>query len=339
MYNTLTVTDDVTLEKILNLIDEYHIYSHYLGFSVKINKPMTSPFRKDKNPSWSLFRSKQNEIMYKDFATGETGNVVKFVQRLFDIRYHEALNKIWKELISNSKVKQRISRRTIERELKEPSKVIGIKRKYFTKTDEDYWSQYGIDRDTLKYFDVIPIESFWVNELQQSFVYTKDCPMYAYKVYNKFKIYRPYAKRREDKWRNNCGPYDVQGWEQLRNDNDLVIITKSMKDVMVLYKLGYNAIAPQSENSAIPKKIVDNLKERFNKIVIFFDNDTPGIEAAEKLSVKYQIPYTYLPIDMYLLYKVKDISDVVKELGVNVAEKKMKEILNEKKESYKQESS
>ena len=164
---------------------------------------MNSPFRQDNNPSWSLFRSKQNEIMYKDFATGETGNVVKFVQKLFDIKYHSALEKIWKDLISNSKVKQRIPR--IETEPKEPSKVIGIKRKYFTKTDEDYWNQYGIDKDTLKYFNVIPIESFWVNDIKQSFIYTKDCPMYAYKVFNKFKIYRPYSKRREDKWRNNCG--------------------------------------------------------------------------------------------------------------------------------------
>ena len=337
MYNTLTVTDNVTLEKILSIIDEYHIYSHYLGYSVIINRPMNSPFRKDNNPSWSLFRSKQNDILYKDFATGETGNVVKFVQRLFDIKYHDALEKIWKDLISTSKVKQRIPK--MQRTLKEPSKVIGIKRKYFTKTDEVYWDQYGIDKETLKYFNVTPIESFWVNEIQQSFTYTKDCPMYAYKVYNKFKIYRPYAKNREDKWRNNCGPYDMQGWEQLRNNNDLLIITKSLKDVMVLHTMGYNAVAPQSENSAIPPKIIEHLKERFKEIVILFDNDTPGIEAAKKLAEKYDLKYIYLPLDDLVLYSIKDISDAVKELGIEVAEERIKQLLNEKKESYKSEGS
>ena len=331
MYNTLTVTDDITLDKILKLVDEYHIYSHYLGYSVKINRPMTSPFRKDNNPSWSLFRSKRNEIMFKDFATGETGNVVKFVQVLFDIKYHEALNKIWKDLISNGAVKQKIPR--IEQELKEPSKVISIKRKYFTKTDEDYWIQYGIDKEVLNYFNVIPISSFWVNDIQQSFIYDKDCPMYAYKIFNKFKIYRPYSKRREDKWRNNCGPYDIQGWEQLQDDNDLLIITSSLKDVMTLYTLGYNAIAPQSENSAIPKTIIDNLKGRFKEIIILFDNDEPGLNAAKKLAEKHNLNYIYIPLNL-VLFDVKDTSDLVKEMGTEVAKDTIKQILNETKENH-----
>jgi hypothetical protein len=337
MYNTLTVTENVTLDKILEIIDEYHIYSYYLGHAVSINKPISSPFRKDKNPSWCLFRSKQNEIMYKDFATGETGNVVKFVQKLFEIKYHAALNKIWHDLISSGKIKQRKPR--IEPTLKEPSKVIEIKRKYFTETDDIFWGKYGISRETLKLFNVFPISAFWVNGIQQSFTYTKDSPMYAYKIYNKFKIYRPYSKRREDKWRNNCGPYDIQGWEQLQVNNDLVIITKALKDVMVLHELGYNAIAPQSENSAIPATVIDNLRQRFKEIVIMFDNDTPGKEAADKLAFKYGLKYTYLPLDYLILYNVKDISDVVKELGKEVAERKIKELLNETKESYQQEGS
>lgn len=270
--------------------------------------------------------------MYKDFATGETGNVVKFVQRLFDIRYHEALNKIWKDLITNNKVKQRIPK--MELELKEPSKVIGVKRKYFTKTDDDYWTQYGIDREVLKYFNVSPIESFWVNDVQQPFVYTKDCPMYAYKVYNKFKIYRPYAKRREDKWRNNCGPYDIQGWEQLPESGEIVIITKSLKDVMVLYELGYPAIAPQSENSAIPKKVIENLRLRFKTIVILFDNDTAGRDGAKKIAEKFVLPHIYFSIDNFILYDIKDVSDYVKQFGHVDAGNALIKLLNETKESY-----
>jgi 5S rRNA maturation endonuclease (ribonuclease M5) len=222
----------------------------------------------------------------------------------------------------------------MELELKEPSKVIGVKRKYFTKTDDDYWTQYGIDREVLKHFHVTPIESFWVNDIKQSFVYTKDCPMYAYKVYNKFKIYRPYAKRREDKWRNNCGPYDIQGWEQLPENGDIIIITKSLKDVMVLYELGYPAIAPQSENSTIPTKVVNDLKTRFEEVIILFDNDKPGLEAAEKLSIKQRLKYTYLPLSYALLYSVKDVSDAVKELGHITTIETIKQILNETKESY-----
>jgi 5S rRNA maturation endonuclease (ribonuclease M5) len=338
MYNTLTVTDNITFDKIISIIDEYHIYSHYIGKQVKLNSPISSPFRKDNNPSWSLFISKRNEIMYKDFATGETGNVIKFVQTMFSLTYHKALEKIWNDIIVGGKIKERTPR--IETIQKEPSKVIGIKRKNFTKRDDDYWEvRYNIDRSTLKKFNVCPIECFFVNGIMKPYIYTSDCPMYAYRIFNKFKIYRPFASNKLDKWRTNCGMYDIQGWEQLPDKGDLVIITKSLKDVMVLYKLGYNAIAPQSENSIVPKKVIDNLKTRFKEIIIFFDNDSTGLEMADKLAYKYDLKYIYIPLSLYEIYQAKDISDIVYNIDLKYADEKMKEMLNEKKESYKQESS
>ena len=337
MYNTLAVTDNITLEKILNIIDEYHIYSYYIGKPVKVNGPISSPFRKDLNPSWSLFRSKQNDIMYKDFATGDTGNVVKFVRTMFSLSYHKALEKIWNDLILPGKIKQRKPR--IETEPKTPSKIIGIKRKNFTKTDDDFWNPYGIDREVLKKFNVYPIDCFWVNNIQQPFKYEKDSPMYAYKVFDKFKIYRPFSKKREDKWRNNCGPYDVQGYEQLPKTGELLIITKSLKDVMTLYTLGYSAISPQSENSSIPRKVIEDLKDRFVHLVVLYDNDEGGIIGARKLLDKYNIPITFISKHYNDLYRIKDISDHHREFGKNKTIELIEQVLDEEKESYKQESS
>lgn len=275
--------------------------------------------------------------MYKDFATGDTGNVVKFVQTMFTLSYHKALEKIWNDLILTGKIKQRKPR--IDSEPKDPTKVIGIKRKNFTKTDDDFWSRYGIDRETLKEFNVYPIDSFWVNDIQQPFKYEKESPMYAYKVFDKFKIYRPYSKRREDKWRNNCGQYDVQGYEQLPKTGDLLIITKSLKDVMILYTLGYNAISPQSENSSIPKKVIEELHTRFSKIIILFDNDESGIIGANKLSEKYNIPKVFLSKHYNEIYRIKDVSDHYKEFGKEKTIELIQQLLDEEKESYKQESS
>ena len=55
--------------------------------------------------------------------------------------------------------------------------------------------------------------------------------MYAYKVYNHFKIYKPYADK-YTKWRNNLTELDIQGYKQLPKTGDILVITKSMKDVM-----------------------------------------------------------------------------------------------------------
>ena len=70
VYNTAKVTDNVTIDKILAKLDPYYIYAFYIGKEVKLNKPINSPLREDKNPSWTLFKARSGDLMYKDFATG-----------------------------------------------------------------------------------------------------------------------------------------------------------------------------------------------------------------------------------------------------------------------------
>lgn len=332
MYNTREVEDNITFDKILSKVNDYYIYCYYLGREIKFNKPISSPFRKDVHPSWSIYKNKKGIIVYRDFATGESGNVVSLVQKLYDLKFPEALKKIWKDVIVNKSVSWRKATDKLETKLaKESGNLIEIKKKNFTKLDIDYWEEYGISKDTLKHYNVYPISTFWVNKLQ-SFNYSKEEPMYAYCIYDKYKIYRPLSKRIY-KWRNNCTSFDVQGLEQLVDKSDLLIITKSLKDVMVLYELGYHAIAPQSELSSIPKIIMDHLKLRFKDIIIIFDYDEGGIQGAKKLSEKYSIPYKFIPKHYYDLYQIKDISDFIKEFGKESTLKMLKELLDEFKKS------
>ena len=325
MYDTTIVTDDLTLEKILSLVDEYHIFTYYLGKQFKVNKPISSPFREDKNPSWVIFRGKNGDLMYKDFATGDSGDVVDFVRQMFDLKYMQTLQKIWEDIITKKEFTKRKPREPKKEKYDTPKTEIGITRKYFTDTDDKYWEQYGIDREILKHFDVYPIKMYWVNGDETLLRYSKAQPMYAYSVYNKFKIYRPNSVTKKDKWRNNCGPYDLQGLPQLKDNNKLLILTKSLKDVMVLYKYGYSAIAAQSEQSAIPPVIIEHLKQRFDKIVVFYDYDDGGVKGAEKLANKYELDTIFIPKHYLDLYEIKDISDFAKEMG----EKKTKQLLKE----------
>ena len=326
MYNTKEVEDNITLDKILSYVNDYYIYCYYLGREIKINKPISSPFRTDKHPSWSLYRSNKGILRYKDFATGDTGNVVDLVQKLYELSYGKALQKIWKDLVVKTPHSIKRTIKSIEIQQKKEN-LIEIKRKNFTEKDIDFWLKYKISKDTLKLYKVFPIHTFWVNEIQ-SFIYTNKEPMYAYSIYNKFKIYRPYSKRME-KWRNNCSSYDIQGLEQLVDKGDLLIITKSLKDVMVFHELGYNAIAPQSELSSIPKVIMDHLKLRFKNIILLFDYDDSGIQGAKKLSEKYSIPYKFIPKHYLDLYHIKDISDFIKEFDKDTTLEMLKELLDE----------
>lgn len=92
-----------------------------------------------------------------------------------------------------------------------------------------------------------------------------------------------------------------------------MIITSSLKDVMVLHKLGYNAIAPQSENSSFPKNLKEDLEKRFDNIVLFFDADDPGVAAARDFCSRTGYRWFTIPDR----YHSKDISDCVTAHGIH----------------------
>jgi hypothetical protein len=316
IYDVDKVIDVLNLEEILKHTTEYDIYSYYLGSKFDVGKIMSSPFRQDLKPSFGIFKDKSSPaLLWKDQGTGECGNVITFVKKYKELyRNSQALKLIWEEVVKGNLSKSKRGKEVTENYLSTKT-IISVKRRNFSETDDEYWGKYNISRETLRKFNVSPVLYFWVNDILQPFSYNKDCPIYAYRIFDKFKIYRPMSPFKKDKWRTNCSSIDLQGYEQLPKTGDLLVITKSLKDVMVLYQMGYSAIALQSENDHLNKDILLDLKERFTNIIIFFDNDKPGFESAVKLSNKHNLQYIVIDSSQWELYQVKDISDYVAVWG------------------------
>jgi len=323
VYNTEKIKP-ITEENILSKTTEYDIYSYYIGSKVEIGTKFNSPLRKDDNPSFGLFiANKTGRLLFKDMGTGHTGNCFKFVQLYLSLKnYKEALERVNHDL--NIGLLSRSDKGIKVKTTYKPSRTnISIKRKYISKIDIEYWSQFGIEHSTLRKFKVYPIYKFWINDNISKLVYSNSNPMYAYKIFNKFKIYRPYDN--ENKWISNTNRYDIQGLEQLPKKGELLIITKSLKDVMCLYELGYNAIAPQNESSIIPENIISNLKKKFDNIILFYDNDKGGVSGMVKNKNKFGFRCIFIPIT----YKIKDISDFIKYNNMSKANKLLKKLLYE----------
>lgn len=297
------IPTDITLDYILSKVSEYDIYAHYLG-QFKVGAIYNSPFRKDKNPSFGIYYSKRTkQLLFKDHGTGECGNIVKFVSLYTGLtNYNDILKDIVKQLNITTDTKLDSSKQYI------PSSetIIGIVRQKFTPTDINYWSQFNISEKTLKKFNVNSIKYYLCNGIVKG-IYKEDNPMYAYKVYNNFKIYRPLADK-YTKWRNNLTEYDIQGYAQLPSKGDTLIITKSMKDVMCLYEMGIPAISPSSESTFIPNDILEGLKKRFKRIIILFDRDNTGVKYLRKMSLKTGLE----GLLVHKKFKAKDISDAIK---------------------------
>lgn len=330
IYDTTNIKDNVepiTLDYILSKVSEYDIYQAYIG-NFKVGMIYNSPFRKDKNPSFGCYYSRTTkQLMFKDHGTGDCGNVIKFVSLLTGLtNYSDILNNIVNKLNITNDTQLGSSKHYI------PSKetVIGVVRQDFTKIDTDYWSQFHISLNTLKKFNVSSIKYYLSNGIVKG-IYKDNNPMYAYKVYNHFKIYRPLADK-YTKWRNNLTENDIQGFKQLPKSGETIIITKSLKDVMCLYEMGIPAISPSSESSWISDKALNDILKRFKTVLICFDRDIAGIKNIRKISLKTGLNCIIMP----KRFSAKDISDAIKVNGFNIVKEYIyNEIDKEKKRQSK----
>ena len=299
----------MSLRDLLDKVDDYTIYSYYLG-PFKPGKLMNSPLRSnDKVPSFAIFATKDGALLFKDHGTGIAGNALKFMKLYRGIQTRDELERellrIVRRVNPNLNAVTKSNGHLVTSGL--PTDI-GIVRQKFTEVDKRYWKQFHISIDTLKKFNVFSIKYFLCNRVVRG-TYKEDSPMYAYKVYDRFKIYRPLASK-FTKWRTNLTNRHVQGLAELpKEGGNLLIITKSLKDVMCLYEMGFYAIAASSETTFIPEDILQSLKSKWKHIVILYDRDKTGMKTARQYSKQYRMDAIFV----HKKFKAKDISDAVRD--------------------------
>jgi len=305
MYSTKTAIT-MSLRDLLEKVSDYDIYAYYLG-KFKPGKLMNSPLRPDdKIPSFAIFPGKTGGLLFKDHGTGEAGNALKFIKLYRGIDTREELERELLKIVRQVNPAQTV-RKAVRMAENASETLIGIVRQPFTEVDKKYWKQFHISTDTLKKFNVFSIKYFLCNRVVRG-TYKEDNPMYAYKVYDKFKIYRPLASK-YTKWRTNLTNRHVQGLAELPQEGgNLLIITKSLKDVMCLYEMGFNAIAASSETTFIPNDIMESLRSKWKHIIILYDRDAAGMRNARKYSKEYKLDAIFV----HKKFKAKDVSDAVK---------------------------
>lgn len=312
---------ELTKENVLRKTSELNIFEYYFGEKINLKDSYKNPLRKDENAGCKFFIGRTGKLLFIDSSrSGSVRDCFGFICDKYDCNLYKALQIINRDFglgFQGEKLGHLVydfSEPKLEdlKKRKEVKKLLCLSRGWRL-YDRNYWSQYGITLKTLKTFNVIPVQVvlkgdkiIWRN--------TEENPIYCYNFPNerKKKIYRPKEEVKSFKFLSSEGMSGIyQGFDQLPEKGELLIITKSLKDVMVLYMFGYNAIAPHSENYPIPLDFYDNLMDRFDNIILFYDNDNAGIAATEQIVEALDIPYIFIPEE----YKQKDISDFYKEYG------------------------
>jgi hypothetical protein len=307
----------ITKKLILSRFSEEQLMEYYLHIPVKKGL-FRSPLRRDKQPTCSFYRNKSGTLIFKDFATGQHLNVFDVVQSIFRCDYFESLRIIANDfgIVQDNTLHKnpgKINLNPIKIKDKEISKI-QIEVQEFTDSELKWWGKYGISKDILKRFDVYSCKHVFLND--QLFAKSQQhCPIFGYygKKYQGLELWRCYfPKRTSFRFITNWPSKKIQGYDQLPKKGKLLVITKSMKDSMCLYSCGITACAPNSENLFIPDKVLEDLKNRFENIVVLYDNDKPGLYNMAKIRKEHpELTYVFIPKK----YGSKDISDFYKDHG------------------------
>jgi len=316
-------------EDILRHISDLEIFEMYLGGLPR--KPISSPLREDIDPSFSLFHSqKHGKVLYKDFASGDVGDCFVFVMKLFNLASKiDAFNKIASDFAldefelnssSFSTSPKKVYVKKKKKSLPTGRLKVSVRTRPWKIRDKNYWQgKYELNINQLEYCKIFPISHYFINgyctvalSLSYAYVEEKD-------GIQTFKIYQPQGDKNE-KWINNNDFSTWELWTQLPDKGETLIVTSSRKDAAVIKSLFPSEIITscslQSEGVNPKKVVVDELKRRFKKIFVMYDNDfasskNRGRLAGEKLSEATG----FLQIEIPYKYKIKDPSDFTDVYG------------------------
>ena len=322
----------ITKDFILSKVNQESIMQHYTGLDVSSKKLMLSPFRTDNHFTVSFYKSKSNILYLHDFATNEHINCFQAVMKKYGVNYYEALDIVAKDfnLIKGENNNTEVQPLTIP-SLKEtePSRI-QVQIKNYSDKELEWWKQFGISKRTLKKFHVYSLENVFINN-ELKFTSSEHCPIYGYyfgkdkNSIEKWKIYFPLKENY--RFLNNLSKKVLQGYHQLPKTGDLLVITKSMKDLMAMYEFGISAVSPNSETLFVDDKKLEEFKQRFKHILVIYDNDKPGLHNMWLIRKQYpELNYYFMP-----WYLAKDFTDSIKLVG----KENMKEYVDEFLKEYK----
>jgi len=309
--------DSNNYNKDVNLVPTEWLIETYLNIPYKLvgqNITIKSIFNdKDTNPSLVLYYYPQVKgYIYKCFSTNKSGSIIDLLCHKWGMDFRDAAAKIINDYFVVG------IGDTTPREEIDPHKwkIKDFELRKWNTLDAKYWSAYNIGSKLLGQFNVKAIKHFSMIYVDKNDNVKKDIQIgpanliFGYFKNNGeiYKIYRPKHKR---KFTTIDSSY-YHGMEQLKQYPDL-IISSSMKDLLAIKSLGIQAdiIAPHSENTLLPLKVIEKFKERYN-IITLLDNDTAGINAMKKYKEQYKLGICYVPIE-------NDVADLVKNKGCREA--------------------
>ena len=230
--------------------------------------------------------------------------------------YREVLKRVWEDLPNIATTTQESGK------MKKPKSIsnyneetdLQCRIRCWKQHDIEYWESFGISLEWLKYADIYPISHKIVIKGSNRFTFVADKYAYAYVERKEgkvtLKIYQPFSTT--FKWSNRHDRSVISLWSKIPETGNIVCVCSSMKDALCLWcNTGIPCVAVQGEGYSMSDTAVNELKRRFNKVFILFDNDEAGLADGIKLAESTGFINRVLPFNL----GGKDVSDIYKSMS------------------------
>jgi hypothetical protein len=274
-------------KQVLELVNDYTIYSHFIGKPIPMKEMISSPLRVDPNPSFNIYYPRKQkwdgQIIFKDF-NGETGNVFKFVKLW--AAFHECVllkdagsltDYLLKKLGSGESMISHTPPKVSETERYD------IIRGEFKEIHIDYFASLSVTVEILEQYRISACEYLLDSKgfIRKDF---RNTCTFAYVIFDRFKLYQP-EEENFAKFFNQCPPDYMQGYEQCYGQTDTLLITKALKDILTFQAHTahwQDGIAPHGEGYILTDNWIAWIL-RYPKVLIIYDPDYTGVRGANRL--------------------------------------------------------
>lgn len=321
----------VGLDVLLGKTSEFDIMRFYLNIDV-LPALINSSLRQDRNASVSIFSPDGVKVFYKDFGTGEHGSIFDLLGRMWNRTFSETITKIWDDIdrVKHNRINLNRTRRGV---IHKSNSILEVRTRQWFDYDMEYWNSYGISREWLEFGDVYPISHILITRDNITKIIPAEKLAYVY-VERKdgkvsLKVYQPKSQRLKWLSKHDSSVWDL--WSRLPDRGDTLFITSSRKDALCLWEnIGIPSVSLQGEGYVPKEKVINQLKQRFGRVIIFFDNDydkdeNHGHIYASRLSGMFDLDMVEIPSE----YKSKDPSDLFKNHGAETFRRVIKELVKQ----------
>lgn len=319
MYGANSFDDKfITREELLKRVSQIQIMERYLGIRVQFNKSVKNPLRND-TTAGCRFYVKNGRIRFVDYSKGFNEDCFGVVQTQYgNCNFNEAIKQVAEDFNLYTTLTAEIPTIILDEEIITQEEKVKHTYLYeisadskdniiWRPEDKRYWKDHCLNSEILEGLDIYPLSSLYIDDNLVYTYRTGDIGFIYVFPDETFKAYFPYREKGKRFIGNSTY---LQGYNHLPETGDILVITKAMKDVACLNLFNIPSVAPQSENVIMNSDILDDLDNRFNRIVVLFDFDLTGIRAAKRLYNQRGYDYLFFTTGKFntIGYRAKDFS-------------------------------